>query len=473
MTVVRARLPLVPRMVPLLVSLGLTVAACTPIPDAQRLQDGLDPISPLTQFDPGQPNPLPPTRANGEMVEDFLELGFQMESGRAIPQFSRFEGPVQIITRGPMTTTAERDLDRLLIRLRTEARIDVTRAPGNRVAEDQNRIVVEFVPQRQLRATVPTAACFVVPNVDGWDDFVENRRSPAIDWTRVALRERVAVFVPADSTPQEIRDCLQEEIAQGLGPLNDLFRLTDSVFNDDNFQTVLTGFDMLMLRAWYAPELQVGMTRAQVATRLPAILNRLNPAGRFSPGPSAGPTPREWNTAIETALGVGSNLAQRRDAAEQALDIARERGWAGPRLALSLMVNARVAPQSSGEAALAALLLAGDIYRNRPGGEVHAAHVDMQLTVQALAGAQYDMVLDLTTRARPLAERTENAALLSSLAFMRAEALAQTGRLAEAERLRLDSMAAARYGFGSEAAAQARQAEIARIAGAGLRTAQR
>ncbi len=460
-------------LLPLLAALGLGLAACTPMPDAQRLQDGLDPISPMAVFDPGRPNPMPPTRPNADMVHDLLKLGFVMESGRPIPQFSRFEGPVRIITRGTMTPTAERDLDRLLARLRAEARIDVTRAPDNRVAEGENRIVVEFVPQRQLRAVVPTAACFVVPNVDSWEDFLANRRNPAIDWTRVAQRRRVGVFVPADTTPQEARDCLHEEIAQGLGPLNDLFRLSDSVFNDDNFQTILTGFDMLMLRAWYAPELQVGMTRAQVAARLPAILNRLNPAGRRSPGPAPGPTPREWVTAIENALGVGSNMAQRRAAANNALRIARSQGWTGPRLALSLLVNARIAAPGEGEAALAALLLAGEIYRNRPGGEVHAAHVDMQLAVQALAGGQYDMVLDLTDRARPMAERTENAALLSSLGFMRAEALAQLGRQDEADRLRLDSMAAARYGFGSEAAARSRQAEIARIAGAGQRLAQR
>jgi len=34
-------------------------------------------------------------------------------------------------------------------------------------------------------------------------------------------------------SPQEVRDCLHEELAQALGPLNDLYRLPDSVFNDD------------------------------------------------------------------------------------------------------------------------------------------------------------------------------------------------------------------------------------------------
>ena len=454
-------------------ALGLLAAACAPVPEAQRLSDGIDPITPMAAFDPGAARPLPPARPNGEMVADLIELGFFMESGREIPQFSRFEGPVKLVTRGPMSAVTERDLDRLLERLRREARIDIARAPGNRVDEGENVITVEFISRRQLRSVVPAAACFVVPNVGTWDEFTENRRSPVIDWTRVTRRERVAVFVPADTTQQEIRDCLHEEIAQGLGPLNDLFRLTDSVFNDDNFQTVLTGFDMLMLRAWYAPELEIGMTRAQVAARLPAILNRLNPRGRRSPGPAPGATPRPWVEAVEAALGAEGAMAQRREASAKALEIAREQGWTGPRLALSLMLSARLAGPGDGEAAMAALLIASEIYRSRPGGEVHAAHIDMQLAVQALAAAQYDMVLDLAERARPMAERSENGALLASLGFMRAEALARKGREAEAEQLRLDSMAAARYGFGSQAAAQARQAEIARLTGAGVRLAQR
>ena len=53
-------------------------------------------------------------------------------------------------------------------------------------------------------------------------------------------------FIPSDASPQEIRDCLHEEFAQGLG-LNDLYRLpklslmmTTSHDPDD--------FDMMVLR---------------------------------------------------------------------------------------------------------------------------------------------------------------------------------------------------------------------------------
>jgi len=447
----------------------LALAGCVSTTEVARLDARLSPVAPMAIYRPGAVQPLPPARSNAEMVQDFLELGFQMESGRPIDAFSRFEGPVKVITRGTAPLTALPDLDRLLGRLRAEAGIDITRVPA--VAQGENVITVEFLPRRQMQAVVPAAACFVVPNVGTWEEFVANRRSPLIDWTRITQRTKAAVFIPDDTTPQEIRDCLHEEIAQALGPLNDLFRLTDSVFNDDNFQTTLTGFDMLVLRVWHSPELAPGMSQPQVAARLPVLFNRLNPAGRGRGGALAGETPRAWQLAIEQALSSDAGLAHRREGAARALSLAQAQGWTDSRLALSLMLTARMAPRDRGETALDALLSAAEIYRRLPGGEVHAAHIDMHLAVQALATGQTQMALDLVAGALPYAQRTENAAFLASLGFIAAEAQSLRGNQPEADRLRLDSMAAARYGFGSEAAAQARLDEIARIAGAAQRLA--
>jgi len=450
---------------------AVALAACAPGPDVQRLDSGA--VPPLRAYDPGPPRPLPPMRANIDMVEDFLELGFMMESGRPIAQFSRFEGPVRVVTEGQGGAVAERDLDRLLARLRTEAGIDIARAPGNTTAPGENRIVVSFVAQREMRLAVPAAACFVVPNVDGWDDFIANRRSATIDWTRVVERRLVTLFVPVDSTPQEVRDCLHEELAQALGPLNDLYRLPDSVFNDDNFQTTLTGFDMLILRVWHAPDLRPGMSRGEVAARLPGLFNRLNPPGRRSSDGAAGETPRVWIAAVESALSGQGSATERRAAAARALALAQERGWRDGRLGLSLLLSARLAARDQGDGALRALLAAAELYRALPGGEVHGAHIDLQLAVQALAVGQYPAVLELTGRALVLARRTENAALEASLAYLRAEALAGMGQGDAARQLQLDTDAAARYGFGSEAAARARREEAARLGQVALRLAQR
>jgi len=452
----------------LLFGLG-SLAACAPVGQVQRLDANTTTGAPIAAFQPGTPRPLPASRPNAEMARDFIELGFAMESGRPIEQFSRFEGPVRVVTRGSVPSQAQNDLDRLLTRLQREAGIDIAKVET--AAENANTITVEFLPRRQMQAVVPTAACFVVPNVSNWSEFVANRRSTAIDWTRVVTRTRAAVFIPTDTTPQEIRDCLHEEVGQALGPLNDLFRLSDSIFNDDNFQTTLTGFDMLLLRIWYARELQPGMTRDQVTARLPTLFNRMNPSGRRHTGLNAGITPRAWQQAIEQALSSSGGVAQRRAGASRALSLARSQNWDDNRLALSLMLSARLAPRDQGQAALDALLASAEIYRRYAGGEVHAAHIDMHLAVQALASGQADMVLDLTGRAMPIAERSENAAFLASLGFIRAEALYLRGDDTRAQRLRVDSLPAARYGFGSEAAAQARMDEIARIASASQRVA--
>ncbi len=441
---------------------ALALAGCAAAPPAelpQRLSPAHQTLPPMKSFGPA--DPLPPMRSNADMARDFLELSFFMESGRPIPTLSRFEGPITLRMTGAVPPGAEEELGALLLRLRREAGISVTRLPAAAAAG----ITVEFLPRRQMQAAVPQAACFVVPRVASWDQFRARRRSPVLDWTTVQQRETVAVFIPSDVTRQEMRDCLHEEVAQAMGPLNDLYRLHDSVFNDDNFQTVLTGFDMLMLRVFNDPALRSGMTAEQVAARLPAILARLNPAGeRIAPAGPVPRSPRAWITAVETALGPGRGRAERAAAAGRALDIARQQGWRDARLAFAHFLVGRMARPADAELALAAFLEAGSIYRSLPGGEVHAAHVDMQLAAFALSAGQYQDALTLSTSAQRAAMRTQNAALLSSLQMVQAVALDRLGRPAEARTVRMDSLGWARYGFGTDDRVRNRLAEIEALA---------
>ena len=88
----------------------------------------------------------------------------------------------------------------------------------------------------------------------------------------------------------------------------------------------------------------------------------------------------------------------------------------------------------------------------------------MQLAALALSDGRVQDAANLSDQALPLAVRAHNAALQASLQLIKAEALALMGRDTEAAALRLDSLDAARYGFGSDQAVQARQAEIASLA---------
>lgn len=444
---------------PALMALALSACAATaPEQPPQRAAAAAAPLPlpPMKRF--GAYHPQVPQRANADIARDFLDLSFRLESGRDLPWMTRFEGPVSVTLTGPIPPTAPHDLDALLVRFRTEAHIPIHRVNG------PANITVQFLPRAEMQALVPQAACFVAPRVQSWDEFRRKRATRTVDWASLRERQTMAVFIPSDTSPQEVRDCLHEEIAQGLGPLDDLYRLADSVFDDDNFHDVLTGFDMLILRVYYSPELHSGTTRAEAAALLPGILARLNPAGQhITPGRDPGPTPRAWINAIETALGPRASDGQRRAAAGRALRIAQGEGWDDARMAFSYFVFGRLGREDDPEQSLEALRAAQSIYRNLPDSSVQQAHVNMQLAAYALAGGAPDTALKLIDAARPVAMQSENAALLATLLLMRADALSMKGDKAGAKAARVDSIGWARYGFGTERRIQQRIARIAAL----------
>ncbi|MBB4021907.1 MULTISPECIES: DUF2927 domain-containing protein [Actibacterium] len=418
-------------------------------------------LPPMKYF--AAPQVTPPARSNQAIARDFLNLTFRMESGREVPILTRFEEPVTVAVAPGAPPGLDHDLDALLARFRREARIDIRRtAPGQ-----PGNIMIETLPRADLQRLVPQAACFVVPRVSGWAEYRRLRRTRAVDWATLKKRETVAVFLPSDVSPQEVRDCLHEELAQALGPLNDLYSLPDSIFNDDNFHTVLTGFDMLILRAYYAPELQNGMTEEQVAARLPALLARLNPHGEHVRDVRLAPTPRTWIDAIETALGPGTSGSRRLAAAKQAVIIARGFGPDDTRLAFSLFALGRLSLATDAETALTAFLQAGHIYGASPVTAVQEAHVGMHLAAFSLSAGQPEAALSIVNAHLPPVVASQNAALLATMLMIKAEALDLLGRASEAQAVRLDSLGWARYGFGTNKEVRARLLEIAALSPGG------
>jgi hypothetical protein len=404
----------------------------------------------------------PPSRSNVAIVQDFLDLSFRLESGRPLDAFSRFTAPMRVRLAGDVPPTAGKDLAGLVARLRTEAGLPIAMVE----AGDEASITVEFLPRRSLHARARDAACFVAPRISSWAEY---RRAGAarLDWATFTYRDQVAVFIPSDTSPQEIRDCLHEEISQALGPLNDLFRLPDSIFNDDNIHGVLTGFDMLVLRATYAPELTPGMSEAEVSARLPGIIARLNPGGAF-PGSPIPPTPRVFRDAVTRALGPGNAPAGRHVAARQALAIAEV--WQDCRTGFAWLTLGRVTPRSDPTSARSAFVNSAAIYRAN-GLRLHAAFADLQRAMFALSDGAWADALDLARSAEPAARAGQNASILAGLLMVEAAALDRSGRPDEARAVRLDSLGWARYGMASDAEVRRRLATIDYLAEEGERSA--
>lgn len=413
-------------------------------------------LPPMKSFTAHYPTPAP--RSNNDLSLDFIELAFRMESGKDLLVLTRFEGPITLRVTGSPPATLGPDLSRLIGRLRSEARIDI------RPTTDENaNITIEAVSRAKIRQILPQAACFVAPNVSSIAEYKKVRRTAQTNWSIMKTRDRVAIFLPNDASPQEVRDCLHEEVAQALGPLNDLYRLPDSVFNDDNVHTVLTGFDMMILRAYYDPALRSGMTRGQVANALPGIFARINPRGTSTAPRYVTRTPREWNAAVQGALGPGRSDGQRQDAAYSAIKIAQTLGWQDHRRAFAHYAMGRALQAGDAEAAHKQYQLADLFYARNPGTDLHRAYVATQLGAYAISKGEGAEAMRLIGPHIDTARNRENAALLSTLLLLRAEALELENRAAEARLVRLDSLGWARYGFGSDWAVRAKMREIASL----------
>ena len=440
----------------ILVSLMFALAACS---DGQttRLADTQATLPPMKTFARGAPAPT--QLANSEIARDYLDLVFSLENGAEVPVYSRFEGPISVRVIGNAPANLTSDLSRLLTRLRREARIEISRVPADRAAN----ITIEPVTRAQIQRVAPSAACFVRPNVSSWAEYRSRRNDPETFWTRLAKRERMAIFLPRDVSPQEIRDCLHEEIAQALGPVNDLYRLTQSIFNDDNFHTVLTGYDMLILRAHYEGTLKSGMSRNEVSARILGVLNRLNPRGRSASIAPPRAQPAEWRRNIDAAATPGNSRNKRRNAAERAVELSRQPGVTVNERAFSYFMLGRLSLAERPDQALSAFLNAGRLYENAPDTQVQSAHVAMQLAAFQLSADRPRIAIALVDQYQPIVEQAEHAALLSLLLMVKAEALQLLGRSEEGRNVQRDALAWARYGFGAETEIRDRAEEILAI----------
>jgi hypothetical protein len=391
-------------------------------------------------------------RSNLDLAQDFLDLVFALESGEKLDRLLRYEAPVRVYATG--LAPFQPDLQALIARLRDEAGIDIALTGDPKAAQ----IHIEGVPAAALARVFPSAACFIVPGETTWRGFLRRRGDAHKRWADQPELGTAAIFVPYDAAPQDVRDCLHEELTQALGPANDLYRLPDSIWNDDNLHSIATPFDMLVLRTLYQPELASGMTRDAAAARLPAILARENPAGRGVPRKARHPESRAWASAIEIAQSPRASRDERLAAARLATRIAAEMRPPDHRLAVSLLTLGRLTLRRDPVEAARYFAEAYDVSRRRLGTEdLRTAHAGVHVAAVALASGKDEVTVKLTQRHIPAARRGQNAILLAGLLSLEAEALLSLGRADEARETRIDSLRWARYGFGDDDGALARE----------------
>jgi len=187
----------------------LALAACgdqisravTPLPDD------------LLRFEP-RSLPQGVRRSNLDLANDFLDLTFALENGDRLPALLKYNGKIRVVLRSAGLSTYQPELTNLIRRLQREAGIDIVQTNN----PDEAQVHIHAVPRQTIARVFPGAACFIVPGVRSWNEFRAPSANPdVIMWSRQRSLTVTSIFVPADSTPQDTRDCLHEELGQALG----------------------------------------------------------------------------------------------------------------------------------------------------------------------------------------------------------------------------------------------------------------
>lgn len=218
--------------------------------------------------------------SNASLARLFVTLTHDMEWGAGRPHLVRYEDPVRVSLTGAGSGQYRGFLESYLAMLARETEIDIAAVADTRDAN----LHVRFVDGPAFARLFPSASCLVVTGEPDWQTYTDAPdRYGGVAMASQPRIEALTIFIPATVEPYLLRGCLIEEIAQALGPANDIYGLGPSIFNDDAAHIWPTRLDLLMLRVLYAPELETGLDRAETAMRARTVLDRENPSGLGAP----------------------------------------------------------------------------------------------------------------------------------------------------------------------------------------------
>lgn len=308
--------------------------------------------------------------SHDSLADLFVALTHDTEWGDRRRALVRYDEPVRVALEGPGSAQYAPFLGDYLGRLRQFSGIDIAPASG------PANMWVRFVAADDFQAVLPTLACVVTPGDLTWARF---RDDPAALGTRAVLaaaEHRHTIFVPQSTRPDLVRACLIEEIAQGLGPGNDLWGLGPSIFNDDAAHLWPTALDHLMLRLLYRPEMRGGDPRADSRAKARALLPRINPAGD-----GAAPLPAlhhddmgEWRRVMLRIAARDTGAARMADLTRLAVALSATRAPDSPQHCHSLMSQALLDPGAVPVLSRARAVCA----RVHGAGDVRVARLDLE-----------------------------------------------------------------------------------------------
>ncbi|MCX7889255.1 MAG: DUF2927 domain-containing protein [Rhodobacteraceae bacterium] len=225
-----------------------------------------------------------------DLIEDFVRIAlydeYVVQDGslvaRATPsELHRWQGPVRIgIEFGPSVPNATRAAYLTDVPIYTDR---LARATGHPVRfVDANANFTVLVLNEDERRAIGPRLRQIVPQIKDSEVRAVTAMSES-DYCLViafspgssAVYSRAVAVMRAEHPDALRRLCIHEELAQGLGLVNDSPDARPSIFNDDEEFALLTPHDELLLRILYDRRLKPGMTEAEARPIVETIVREL------------------------------------------------------------------------------------------------------------------------------------------------------------------------------------------------------
>ncbi len=213
--------------------------------------------------------------------DEYVAIGNRLVQRETPSQLWRWDRPVHVeLVFGASVPPARRAADRAVVAGYVARLARVTGHPIS-VVPSKGNFTVYVVNENERRALAPALRHDIATTSDRWIGFMTglDRDSycvvQAFSASDTGTYDRAIAIIREETAGLMRRACLHEEIAQGLGLINDTPFARPSIFNDDEEFALLTTHDEQLLRMLYDPRLAPGMRADEAAPIALAIATEL------------------------------------------------------------------------------------------------------------------------------------------------------------------------------------------------------
>ena len=224
---------------------------------------------------------------NDEIRDGFFKIAFgaELQLDKPAGRVRKFDEPVRIFVEAATGPDRRGELARVVADIRSRINhLDIAVTNDRREAN----FVVRLVSERRLKSTI--RALYGSTRAKQIQKALNPECLSGIGKDDRFRIRRAEVILPIDAGDFTFYDCAYEEMLQALGAINDDASVPWTMFNDDVQMGFFDVYDQYLLNILYDPRITPGMTRDEVDSALPGVLERarqwvreINPPSRAEP----------------------------------------------------------------------------------------------------------------------------------------------------------------------------------------------